>query len=84
MVTNDERKWKHMHNPDIPQRSGKLKDGEVASFDAQFFGIHGQQAKVCPLLPTHISLALHKRVAGKFPNLQAQHGLPNVHRVGPK
>ena len=46
MVTSDERKWKHMQYPDIPQRSGKLKQGELASFDAQFFGIHGQQAKV--------------------------------------
>ena len=46
MVNDDDRKWKHFLNPKIPQRSGKMKKNELYSFDAQFFGIHGQQAKV--------------------------------------
>ena len=46
MVTDDERKWKHIMHEDMPKRCGKLKPGELASFDAQFFGMHGQQAKV--------------------------------------
>ena len=47
MVSDDERKWKHFMHPDVPKRCGKFKPGELASFDAQFFGVHGQQAKVC-------------------------------------
>ena len=46
MVNNEERKWKHFMNPGIPQRGGKMKKNELYCFDAQFFGIHGQQAKV--------------------------------------
>lgn len=45
MVNDEERKWKHFMNPAIPKRGGKMKKNELYSFDAQFFGIHGQQAK---------------------------------------
>ena len=38
--------WKHMMHPHVPKRCGKFHPGELASFDAQFFGVHGQQAKV--------------------------------------
>ena len=46
MVSSDERKWRHHMHPDIPQRCGRLKPGELFSFDPQFFSVHGQQAKV--------------------------------------
>lgn len=46
MVTDDERKWARIMHPDVPPRCGKFKPGELCSFDAQFFGVHGQQAKV--------------------------------------
>ena len=32
----------------IPQRCGKLKAGELAAFDPQFFSVHNHQAKVHP------------------------------------
>lgn len=58
MVTDDERKWKHIMHDQIPRRCGKLKEGELASFDAQFFGMHGQQAKV--QLPVFVSMLYNK------------------------
>ncbi len=42
----DERKWKHILHPGMPKRGGRMKHNELYSFDAQFFGVHGQQAKV--------------------------------------
>lgn len=49
MVTADSeaaRTWRPELYPDIPPRFGKLRAGELFSFDPSFFGVHGQQAKV--------------------------------------
>ncbi|CAH1394186.1 unnamed protein product [Nezara viridula] len=42
MISDDERRWKLDH-PEIPQRTGKLK--EVEKFDASAFGVHFNQAE---------------------------------------
>lgn len=42
MVDDDERRWRHT-NPEIPRRSGKLKN--IEKFDASFFGVNFKQAR---------------------------------------
>ncbi|CAH1394198.1 unnamed protein product, partial [Nezara viridula] len=42
MISDDDRRWKLDH-PEIPQRTGKLK--EVKKFDASAFGVHFNQAE---------------------------------------
>ncbi|XP_066906939.1 fatty acid synthase [Halyomorpha halys] len=42
MISDDDRRWKLDH-PEIPQRTGKLK--EVNKFDAAAFGVHFNQAE---------------------------------------
>ena len=52
MVTDDERKWPKIMHDEMPQRCGKFKPGELCSFDARFFGVHGQQAQVATCSPS--------------------------------
>nr|XP_022920510.1 fatty acid synthase-like [Onthophagus taurus] len=41
LVTDDERRWTHFH-PEIPRRSGKLKD--ITKFDSGYFGVSKKTA----------------------------------------
>uniref|UniRef100_T1H7Z0 Carrier domain-containing protein n=1 Tax=Rhodnius prolixus TaxID=13249 RepID=T1H7Z0_RHOPR len=51
LISDDDRRWKLDH-PEIPQRTGKLK--EIRKFDASFFNLHYNQAQsmdpMCRLL----------------------------------